>query len=84
MTPSMPEEIVCKELVELVSDYLEGALPPLVRARFERHILLCDECSEYLEQLRRTIRIAGRLREEAIPDQVKQGLLDAFRTWKSG
>ena len=73
--------LTCHEVVELVTDYLEGALPPPERARVEEHLSVCDGCTRYLEQMRETIRLTGRLTEEQIPAQQKQALLDAFRTW---
>jgi anti-sigma factor RsiW len=73
------EEMTCKELVELVTDYLEGRLFALERSRFEEHLLDCPGCSAYLEQLRRTIRLTGALREEGIPPRVRNELLAALR-----
>jgi len=73
--------LTCHEVVELVTDYLEGALPPVERVRVEQHLSVCDGCTRYLEQMRETIRLTGRLTEEQIPAQQKQALLDAFRTW---
>ncbi len=54
-------ELVCQELVELVTLYLEGGLGPDERARFEAHLQICDECRAYLDQIRRTIWLLGRL-----------------------
>ena len=73
--------LTCNEVVELVTDYLEGVLPPVERVRVEQHLSVCDGCTRYLEQMRETIRLTGRLTEEQIPAQQKQALLDAFRTW---
>ena len=78
----MSEEITCRELVELMTDYLEGAMAPEDRSRFEEHLSICDGCTNYLGQLRETIRIAGMLTEEQIPDEQKRSLLMAFRDWK--
>lgn len=78
----MREEITCREIVELMTDYLEGAMTPEDRSRFEEHLSNCDGCTNYLGQLREMIRIAGMLTEEQIPDDQKQGLLVAFRDWK--
>ena len=74
----------CQELVELVTAYLEGALPPAERERFEAHLTLCDGCRNYLDQMRDTIRMTGRLTEEAISPEAKAELLSAFRNWKRG
>ena len=73
----------CQELVELVSDYLEGALSCSDRARFERHIADCPHCTAYLEQMRTTLAVLGRLEEESLPPAARDELLAAFRDWKS-
>ena len=78
----MSEEITCRELVELITDYLEGAMAPEDRSRFEEHLSICDGCTNYLGQLRETILIACMLTEEQIPDEQKRSLLMAFRDWK--
>lgn len=77
-----PDELTCQEFVELVTDYLEGTLPPAERARFEAHISDCDYCLDYLAQMRRTIRSLGRLSEADISPTDRQRLLDTFRDWK--
>ena len=77
------EELICRELVELVTDYLEGALPPEDVRRFERHLAACDGCSGYLDQLRETIRLTGTLREEQLSPAARDTLLHAFRDWRS-
>lgn len=76
--------MTCKELVELVTDYLEGALSPQERTRFEQHISRCESCTIYLEQLRQTIRLVGELREELISPEAARELLSVFRNWKHG
>jgi anti-sigma factor RsiW len=75
-------EMTCKELVELVTDYLEDALPVPERARFEAHLAECEGCTNYVEQMRQTIQLAGSLTEEAIPAQARDELLAVFRRWK--
>ena len=75
-------ELSCQEMVELVTDYLEGALSPTDRARFERHIAGCEHCTRYLEQMRVTIRTLGRLPHETMPAAARDALLGAFRGWK--
>jgi len=74
--------ISCRELVELVTAYLEGALSLEDRLRFETHIEACDGCTAYLEQIRQTIAITGRLREEDIPPEAITELMHVFRDWK--
>ena len=75
-------DLTCQELVELVTDYLEGALAARDRARFERHIGSCPHCRTYLEQMRITIRVLGRLPEEHISPAAREALLGAFHAWK--
>ena len=75
------EQLSCQELVELVTDYLEDALPPVERARFEAHIEPCDGCRTYLEQIRTTIGLTGRLAPEQLEPAAEAALLGAFRDW---
>jgi anti-sigma factor RsiW len=75
-------ELSCQELVELVTDYLEGALPPAEHARFESHASRCKGCGAYLEQLAETIRLLGELEPEDLSPDAELQLLDAFRDWK--
>lgn len=72
----------CKELIELVTEYLEGALQTLDRARFHSHLAECPGCTEYLEQMRLTLHLTGRLEEESLPDDARERLLEVFRNWK--
>jgi anti-sigma factor RsiW len=74
----------CRQMVELMTEYLEDALSPRDRVRFEEHIAGCDGCRAYLEQMRTTMRLAGRIPDEPIPERLQDELLRAFRTWKSG
>jgi anti-sigma factor RsiW len=77
------EQLSCQELVELVTDYLEGALSEEAQARFEEHIGRCDGCGAYLEQMRQTIALAGGLSPAALTPEAERGLLEAFRGWRS-
>ena len=72
----------CQQLVELVTDYFEGALSPAERARFEAHLGVCSGCRGYLDQLQRTMRLLGTLTEENIPGDARDHLLRGFRDWK--
>ena len=74
-------ELTCQELVELVTDYLDGALPEAERLRFEAHLADCAGCRNYLAQFRRTIAAVGTLRPEDLPPEVEQELLALFRDW---
>lgn len=75
--------MTCIELVELVTDYLEGSMPTDERARFDEHISGCEGCTTYMEQLRITIRLTGMLPEEQIAPDARAALLDAFRDWRA-
>jgi anti-sigma factor RsiW len=78
------QDLTCQELVELVTDYLEGALPPAERARFDAHIAGCVGCRRYLEQMRQTIATLPRLTEETIQPEAREALLQTFRKWRAG
>lgn len=76
----------CAQLVETITEYLEGTMPAAERARFERHLTRCPSCQEYLKQLRRTIETSGRVTAgdvEALPEQARDALLEAFRAYHS-
>lgn len=77
-------DIVCQQWVELVTDYLEGALPEDLRAAADRHLADCPHCREYLAQMRRTIAVSGRLRDEDVPDDVVDALARAFAESRGG
>jgi anti-sigma factor RsiW len=77
-----PPELTCRELVRLVTDYLEGSLSETDVDRFDAHLTKCDACTTYLAQIRETIRIAGTLTEASLAPQARDELLAAFRTWK--
>lgn len=78
------DELTCQELVELVTDYLEGALPAEQRARFDAHLADCDICDTYLDQMRLTIRLTGSLAEERLDAACRAELMARFRHWKRG
>jgi anti-sigma factor RsiW len=81
---SPPGGLACRELVELVTDRLEGALAERDRGRFEDHVAACDGCRAYLKQMRMTLVVVGHLEPEGLDPHVERGLLDAFRDWKGG
>jgi anti-sigma factor RsiW len=78
---SVPE-LTCKELVEVVTNYLEGRMPAEQRLLFEEHVAFCDWCQTYVEQMRATVRLTGTLSEEDIGPEAREGLLRVFRDWK--
>ena len=77
-------EMRCRELVEVITEYLEGTLPAEDRGRFERHLAACDGCQAYLDQMRQTIRAIGHLPPESISPEAERALLEAFRGWREG
>lgn len=76
------EDITCKELVELVTEYIQGTLPEDDRAHFEAHLEICEGCRAYVDQMRETAGAAGRLSESELPPETREGLLETFRGWK--
>jgi anti-sigma factor RsiW len=74
-------DLPCRELVELITDYLEDALPADVRARFDAHLADCPGCVMAIEQFRTTILGLRGLDDDEIPAPVREGLLAAFRDW---
>ncbi|MGD9695246.1 MAG: anti-sigma factor [Thermoleophilia bacterium] len=83
MSTRSGETITCRELVELVTDHLEGRLPKPERERFEDHLVLCPPCRTYVEQMRATLRALGRIPEESLSPAAREELLQAFRGWKA-
>jgi len=75
--------VTCREVVELMTDYLEGALSPADRDRFEQHLAGCEGCTAYLAELRKTLRVLGGLREVPIPGHLRRRLLAAFGDWRT-
>ena len=74
--------LVCREAVELMSDYLEGSHTRRARKRLERHLADCDACTAYLEQLRVTIAASGRVEPDDLDPEVLEGLVDLFRQYR--
>ena len=73
----------CQELVELVTDYLEGTLPARERKWFEEHLAECVNCEVYLQQIRATIELVGALSPDSLSPEAEEALLSAFRDWNS-
>lgn len=76
------DELTCRDIVELVTDYLEQALLPRTRVQFEEHIAKCEGCTNYVEQVRKTIDLLHRLALEPVLPATKQELLEVFRNLK--
>jgi anti-sigma factor RsiW len=81
--PLRRKGLVCQQAVELVTDYLEGALSRSDRRRFEAHLAGCPNCSEFLAQMRATIRLTGELSPEDLPPEVLDGFVAVYRRWKA-
>jgi anti-sigma factor RsiW len=79
----LPPPLVCRDAVELVSDYLDGRLPRRQRRRLEKHLAGCDACSAYLEQMRATIAASGKVGPEDLPSDVVDGLVNLFRQYRN-
>lgn len=74
--------VTCAEVVELVNDYLEGALSLEQSELFEQHLNFCEGCESYLRQMRMALRTVDRLGEETVPPEIRERLLAAFRDWR--
>jgi anti-sigma factor RsiW len=79
-----PEEMSCRELVDVITDYLEGTMAEDDSARFEAHLGECPYCVNYLDQMRDTIAALGELSEDSIDPGTREELLAAFRGWRGG
>ena len=78
----MSDELSCRDVVDLVTDYIEGALASHDRREFEAHLAECDGCTTYLDSMRRTIALTGRLTEADVAPELERELLAAFRGWQ--
>jgi anti-sigma factor RsiW len=83
MKLALRRDLVCQQVVELVTDYLEGTLRGPARRRFERHLAGCPLCTEYLAQMRKTIRLAGRVTPEDLTPRMRDDLTDLYRRWRA-
>jgi anti-sigma factor RsiW len=72
------DDVRCREVVEVLSDYFEGALPVEQRAALEQHLLTCEGCVNYVDQMRTSIRLTGRLQEEDVPGPVMDKVMQMF------
>jgi predicted anti-sigma-YlaC factor YlaD len=74
-------ELVCQQVVELVSDYLGHHLVAEEQVRFEQHLLTCPPCTAYLAQMRALVEMSGEPRGDA-PADLLAGVLPVFRRWR--
>jgi anti-sigma factor RsiW len=82
MAAAHNDEMSCRELVGVVTDYLEGKLPEPDQVRLEAHLAECPYCEEYIAQMRQTIDALGGLPAEALDPRRERELLEAFRGWR--
>ena len=80
---SLRRDLVCREAVELVADYLDGALSRRDRKRLEAHLRQCGNCAAYLEQMRATIRLTGSIEPEDLTPEARAELTELYRRWRS-
>jgi anti-sigma factor RsiW len=80
---ALRRDLVCQQVVELVTAYLEGALSRSERRRLEKHLAGCPHCTEYLAQIRETIRLTGRLTPEDLTPQMRSDLTEVYRRWRA-
>ena len=73
--------MICQELVEVITDYLEDRMPAERRLLFEEHVAFCSWCRTYLDQMQDAIRATGSLKEDDLSLETRDALLDAFRNW---
>ena len=81
---TIDDALTCKEVVELVTDYLENVLLPGLRKQLEEHVADCPGCTNYIEQVRLTVSMLHQLAQEPVYPETKQELLEVFRNWKQG
>ena len=82
MSTAATRDLPCQQIVELVTDYLEGAMDAPLRTSFEAHLAGCPHCTHYLEQIEATIRVAGTIRAEDLTPDFRAGLIEAFRNFR--
>jgi anti-sigma factor RsiW len=75
--------VVCRQAVELVTDYLEGALSRRERRRFEAHLAQCPHCREYLAQMRATITLTGTVQPDDLTPQMQDDFIELYQRWRS-
>lgn len=77
--PTLRRDIVCRQAVELVTDYLEGALSWRDTRRFEAHLEACDGCEEFLREIQATVRVLGSVQPDDLAPETRQGLIELYR-----
>ena len=80
----MVGNLSCQNVAEIITEYLEGAMPLSTRIRFHMHLGLCSACRNYLKQMKYTVQTLGKLPAEPISPEMREALLQRFRHWKKG
>jgi len=75
--------MVCQQAVELVTDYLEGALSRRERRHFEHHLRACPNCTAYVEQIALTIALTGAVEVDELTPEARQDLSALYRRWRN-
>jgi anti-sigma factor RsiW len=81
--PLRRRDLVCQQAVELVTDYLEGALGTAARRRFEKHLVGCPNCTEYLAQMRATIALTGQIEPEDLSPVMRDEFIALYQRWRA-
>ena len=76
------QALTCREIVELVTDYLEGELDAITTTAFDAHLDVCPGCARYLEQIRETVTTLGEVSSDNLSAEAQAGLVDAFRAFR--
>ena len=77
------KDLVCQQVVELVTDYLEGTLSRRERRRFESHLRACPNCTAYLQQIKTTVQLTGTIEWDELTPEAQADLADLYRRWRS-
>ncbi len=80
--PLLSKDLVCEQAVQLITDYLDGTLGRRQRRALERHLRGCPNCSAYLEQLRTTIALSGRVETDELPEETRADLIELYRRYR--
>lgn len=75
--------LACRQVVEMVTDYLEGVLSGPERGRLEDHLADCPHCTEYLRQIRTVISLTGQLTPDDLSPEMQEDFLAIYRRWRS-
>ena len=73
----------CEQMTALVTDFVEGRMPLMERARFWMHLSMCKHCREYVAQMKLGARTLGKMPEAPVPPEIMNEMLARFRTWES-